>query len=191
MSKNKGNSFERLICKQLSLWWSEGKSDDIFWRTASSGGRSTQRAKKGKATKNHDGDIGCVDASGQPFLDLFILECKIGYSKESIHDIIDAGPSSAKSKILGWIEKLEMQRKRLGKPWWLLIHRRDRREPLAFMPMRAASLLLDESSDLNLYPHGSLWLPSKPSMGMVVVYPLIPLLTNVTPQRIIELASRE
>jgi len=39
--KAKGASFERDICRRLSLWVSAGKQEDVFWRSAMSGGRST------------------------------------------------------------------------------------------------------------------------------------------------------
>jgi len=43
--KNKGSSFERKICKELSLWWSGGKSDSIFYRTGGSGGTGDARRR--------------------------------------------------------------------------------------------------------------------------------------------------
>ena len=45
--KAKGSSFERLICKELSLWITGGEHQDVFWRSAMSGGRSTVAMKKG------------------------------------------------------------------------------------------------------------------------------------------------
>lgn len=39
-SGQKGGSFERLIARQLSLWYSKNESDCIFYRTAASGGRA-------------------------------------------------------------------------------------------------------------------------------------------------------
>lgn len=32
MSAKKGSSYERHICKQLSLWWTKGKRDDVVFR---------------------------------------------------------------------------------------------------------------------------------------------------------------
>jgi hypothetical protein len=46
----KGSSFEREIAKLLSLWWSEGMRDDVFYRSHASGGRFTMRRKSGKDT---------------------------------------------------------------------------------------------------------------------------------------------
>lgn len=39
----KGSSFEREFCKKLSLWVSDGKDPDIFWRTAGSGSMATRK----------------------------------------------------------------------------------------------------------------------------------------------------
>ena len=45
--KQKGGEYERTVCKKLSLWVSNGTRDDIFWRSAMSGGRATLQRKKG------------------------------------------------------------------------------------------------------------------------------------------------
>lgn len=74
--KNKGSSYEREISKKLSLWLSEGKRDDILWRTQNSGGRFTIRRKKGIDTQNQDGDITSTDPSAQFFSDIFTVELK-------------------------------------------------------------------------------------------------------------------
>jgi hypothetical protein len=74
--KAKGSSFEREICKKLSLWVSEGRRDDLFWRSAMSGGRATVRSKVGKATINQLGDITAIDPLGFPLTDKFVIECK-------------------------------------------------------------------------------------------------------------------
>lgn len=76
--KSKGNSFEREICKKLSLWLSNDKMDDVFWRTSNSGGRYTSRKKVGKTTENQIGDIGLNSdfEPGKKLLEKFVLECK-------------------------------------------------------------------------------------------------------------------
>lgn len=74
--KIKGGNFEREICKKLSLWVSEGKRDDIFWRSAMSGGRSTIGLKKGIKRSNQAGDITAIDPMGQFLINKFIIECK-------------------------------------------------------------------------------------------------------------------
>lgn len=73
----KGGTFERLVCKLLSLWITAGKDPDAFWRSASSGGRSTLAVKKGgKAKQYQSSDIAPVSPTAYPLVNLFTVECK-------------------------------------------------------------------------------------------------------------------
>jgi hypothetical protein len=74
--KTKGAAFERLVCRQLSLWISGGKNANLFWRSSMSGGRATIAAKKGEKIRVQSGDIAAIDPAGHPFLDVFYVECK-------------------------------------------------------------------------------------------------------------------
>jgi hypothetical protein len=74
--KHKGGSFERKVCKQLSLWVSRGKDEDLFWRSAISGGRATQSLKRGKKLRRQAGDICATSAEGCGLTDVFYVECK-------------------------------------------------------------------------------------------------------------------
>jgi hypothetical protein len=74
--KQKGAGFERLVCKALSLWVSRGKRDDVFWRSAMSGGRATIGRRQGKDRGAQAGDISAIHRVGLPFLDRFHVECK-------------------------------------------------------------------------------------------------------------------
>lgn len=76
MGKRKGGAWERKVCVALSLWISGGKRDDIFWRSATSGGRATARLKRGKRTEVACGDVSAVHSMGEPFLAQFFVECK-------------------------------------------------------------------------------------------------------------------
>ena len=76
MGKGKGGAFERLICKQLSLWLSHGKREDLFWRSALSGGRSTVARKKGEYLQASAGDISAIDSLGEVLTKPFLIECK-------------------------------------------------------------------------------------------------------------------
>jgi hypothetical protein len=74
--KAKGAQFEREVCKALSLWISDGKREDIFWRSAMSGGRATVAAKRGAKLSAQVGDISAVDPMGAAFIAHNIVECK-------------------------------------------------------------------------------------------------------------------
>lgn len=86
-SKAKGGSFERSIAVRLSLWVSGHKRDDLFWRTASSGGRATFHNKSSTNAKlaHQAGDIAAIHPDGRLLLELFLVECKfwksIGFDK--------------------------------------------------------------------------------------------------------------
>jgi hypothetical protein len=72
----KGPGFERHICKLLSLWVSGNKDADLFWRSAISGGRATQSAKRGQLLTRQAGDICSIGPAGHALTDRFFIECK-------------------------------------------------------------------------------------------------------------------
>jgi hypothetical protein len=74
--KQKGSAFERKVCKQLSLWVSYGKREDLFWRSAMSGGRATVGRKAGKDHAKHAGDITATSPEGHYLTDAWYVECK-------------------------------------------------------------------------------------------------------------------
>lgn len=74
--KSKGGAFEREIAKKLSLWLSSGVNEDVLWRSAGSGSRSTVGQRTGKVLGNHAGDLVCNDPCGQSFIKQFYLELK-------------------------------------------------------------------------------------------------------------------
>jgi hypothetical protein len=130
----KGSEFERQICKQLSLWWSNNKRDDIYWRTSNSGGRATVRAKKGGTTKGQYGDVCATDPIGQPLLDLITLELKRGYPKANLHDLLDRTERSAQGLFEKWINKAMVDSEKSGSAYWAIISRRNNRDALITMP---------------------------------------------------------
>lgn len=74
--KAKGSAYERRVCKDLSLWLSNGKRDDLLWRSAMSGGRATIGGGKGLKRAAQAGDISGVDDAGIRFTTEFYVECK-------------------------------------------------------------------------------------------------------------------
>ena len=131
---NKGSSFERDICKKLSLWWSNNTDDDIFWRTSGSGARAKTRSKKSLSTFGQAGDVQATNPIGQPLIDLCSIELKRGYSKHTIADILDA-PNDAKEQMYeSFINQAITDSQNAKAKTWLLIVKRDRREALIFIP---------------------------------------------------------
>jgi len=76
-SKQKGGEFERLVCKLLSLWVTDGGKTDVFWRSAMSGGRASVAYKNsGQRLAAQSGDISAVQAEGNALISKFFIECK-------------------------------------------------------------------------------------------------------------------
>jgi hypothetical protein len=143
MPSKKGPKYERRFCKDLSLWWTNGKRDDIFWRTASSGARATVRLKKGKRTADSYGDVKAEHELGKPLTKTTVFSLKRGYTgkkgKQSLRwasllDIIDGlGTAKAIPAITKWWEELmtvqiDSRRKR-----GFLVFKRDRKRGLLGM----------------------------------------------------------
>lgn len=153
-SKAKGSSFERLIAKRLSLWWTQDVSpprEDVFWRTSNSGGRSTIRSKVGKKTSNSAGDIGATDECGLPLLRFMTLELKKGYNKFSVADLLDKPTKGAKPLYESWFDQAEASSVQAGSLYWSLIVNRDRRETVIFFPEELAAELLVRGA---AFPYG-------------------------------------
>ncbi len=151
--KRKGSKFEREICKQLSLWWTDGEREDVFWRTASSGGRAVQRSKKGKGTAGGSGDICAIDPIGKPLTDVFTMELKTGYGPTSILDLVDS-PASHHRKHPPlweqWISQAVAAQKSSKKIAWMLITRRHGRMLMVTVPLFVYTSLTNEGARLDL-----------------------------------------
>jgi hypothetical protein len=149
---SKGSAFEREICRELSLWWTKGARDDIFWRASQSGGRATERAKHGKFTANSFGDVAYLDSVGKSFLDKVCIEIKRGYSANSdTTGLIDL--PSGQPLLLKFLEQAEHSRAIAGTPYWMLIQKRDRRVSIVHIPFNmfdAISNFLKESHEQTI-----------------------------------------
>lgn len=155
----KGGQYERTICGILSRWLTAGERDDCFWRTANSGGRATSRKKRGKKTAGHDGDICATDDAAVPFLKLFAVEIKRGYSKTTVMDTVDRHDRMALQEWMSWVHQVVAVQERSDSLSWLLIHRRDQREALVFYPTGPVKILLERpcpSATFLLDIHGEM-----------------------------------
>jgi len=151
--RDKGMKFERDICVKLSLWWSGGKDDDIFWRSNASGGRATNRAKKGKATPGQYGDITAIDPVGEALIRLTPLELKKGYPKVTVHDLLDHLPKQKPPVFWEWVRQAQAASDAsptaIG---WLLITGRTRRLPLIWMPGSLRTAFAQNGSFVDKLP---------------------------------------
>jgi len=150
-AKRKGNAFERRICKELSLWWTKGENDNVFWRTSNSGGRATVRRKSKKKAAIGSGDIEAIDPVGKDLIDIFTFELKCGYNNDSFADLLDAPDTAKTQQYAQWFQKVEREHKESKSYAWALIVQRTRRIPLIFMPSRLSYLFDDIFPIVYLY----------------------------------------
>lgn len=124
----KGSNFEREICKSLGLWWTHDERDDVFWRTAGSGGRATNRAKRGAQTAGAYGDLTYTDAIGKPLLDLCCFEIKRGYGAWCVLDLVDKRPGAKPCKAEEFWLQAQTSAEQAGVRFPVVIFRRDNKQ---------------------------------------------------------------
>ena len=108
--KRKGNAFERIICKHLSLWITNGDREDCLWRSAMSGGRATIAYTRNGEPVRQGGDIASVSPEGHALVDRFTIECKCVRSLELVNFMLHNIGRTARF----W-SKLVMEAQRDGK----------------------------------------------------------------------------
>ncbi len=123
------------MSRKLSLWWSGGKWDDLFWRASQSGGRATVRGRKGARTFGQAGDIAATHPDGQALLSKVTIELKRGYSGKTFADLLDRPANSAQQQFEGFVEQASAAAKLAQTAGWLLITKRDKKDPAIFMPL--------------------------------------------------------
>ena len=157
-AQRKGSTNERKLCNLFSLWWSDGKRDDIFWRTPGSGARARVRTDNKKDTGFGYGDMQAQDPSGQPLIDAFTFEFKVGYTSQlSFLDFLDS--KKIRPTLFTFLKEVEKDAKD-AKTIPLLIIRRDRKEHVILMPatlyvyITADHLEFKNIPDIQLYTPG-------------------------------------
>lgn len=132
----KGQQWERDVCRLLSSWVSVGERMDLFWRSASSGGRATEALKKGEFLSAQAGDIVAVAAGGMPLTERFLVECKFWKSLEwakTVHQLKSA-------KLLQfWLKCVAESETHGRRP--MLIAKENRRDPVVVLHAGTAKRL--------------------------------------------------
>ena len=143
--QTKGGWYEREICRVLTRWWTgDADRDSLWWRSSQSGGRATHRGRKGKSVgKTHCGDICAKEDEGQPLVDLFTIECKIGYRDSSWADMLDRLDKHAEPQFESFLRQAIEASERAGTWAWLLFIRRKGRQDVVFFPARVKNLIGD------------------------------------------------
>jgi hypothetical protein len=145
---NGGGQRERIIAKELSRWWTDGKRDDVFWRSHSSGARATARGKRGVRTQGHHGDTCASDPIGEPLINAFTIEIKKGRTAHTIAHLLDAQDNRAKPLMYEeWFLQTITAHKAAGSfAWMLIVHRRAYWQTIVFLPEYAWHALMTTSA---------------------------------------------
>jgi hypothetical protein len=175
----KGSVFEREVCKQLSLWWTSGERDDVFWRSSQSGGRATQRAKKGQRTYGSYGDIAAVDPIGEPLLRYFTIELKRGRSHGFLGDLLDVKGDNKTHPFVKALRQARRSAKQAESKTWMLICRRDRRQSMVYLPWKYAN-------QLTTINYSEICVTILRKSSWIAAVSLDAFLEDVQPQKIIE-----
>lgn len=145
----KGSDFEREICKRLSMWWTDQKRDDVFWRSSQSGGRATQRRKFGKDTYGSEGDVAAVDPIGTPLLEFATIELKRGSSIGCAGDLIDVRDSEAIRPFEAAINQAVEAHHAAKSLGWILLCKRDHRKEMVYIQTKIFSMLAKKIAGLT------------------------------------------
>lgn len=131
--KAKGAKFEREVCKQLSRWVSAGAHEDLFWRSAMSGGRATVAHAKGNKLNRQAGDICSVSPEGHVLTDKFYIELKF-YKSLDLGSLL-----FGKGKLADFWKETVTQARKYGKSPFL-VAQENRRAALVLVPNEGATL---------------------------------------------------
>lgn len=75
--REKGNNYERQMCKRVSLWVSDGVTDELVWRTDASGSRATNRQRLGHDTRKYEfGDMKPTGEEARPLFEYLCWELR-------------------------------------------------------------------------------------------------------------------
>lgn len=141
--KSKGSAFERQVAKDLSLWWTKGERDDIFWRSQTSGARATQRKKQGKSTANQDGDLTAMDVIGQPLISKLSIELKCGYPAFNLEGVVNR-PRAKKTVLREFLEQCKREVEGTDRLWWLIV-KQNLKEVILIFPISFNTFLREKN----------------------------------------------
>jgi len=137
--KQKGARREREVCRDLSLWISHGKHEDLLWRSAMSGGRSTIAHAKGKRLAAQAGDISSIHPISSPFIERFLVEIK------DYRDLNFVGLLSGRGHLVQFWAETVVEARNYGKFPFLVAHQN--RQPtivgLSILGLRSFTNLYD------------------------------------------------
>jgi len=159
--KNKGSSFERQVCRILTEWITGKPRPEIFWRTATSGGKFTVDAKSGIRGKM-PGDVMAIAGGGGSWFappdGAFVIECK------SVGRLDLMGIVFRKGDLYSWWTKLVQLAKGYSIRPLLIAHQKGR-PTLVMFDGEFWRLFTDYGGG---YPHGTIRARVSPSDEAVI-----------------------
>jgi hypothetical protein len=150
--KQKGASFEREVCVLLSKWVTNGKREDVFWRSAMSGGRATVGHRKGKNHSTQVGDISCIHPAGHHFSEAFAPECKF-YA-----DLNYTGLITGKGKLLDFWAEIKKQAGRYKKHPFLVARQNRMRTTVCLDNLGLLELGMSKNDALLFSPRYNMYI---------------------------------
>lgn len=189
MKASKGGRYEREFAKALSIWWTKGERDDVFWRVGGSGGRAKVRGNKGKQTAGQHADICATDPIGDPLTRFATIELKCGYNDVSPFTILS---SAEKTKLSDWQRQVELAAKQSGAVTWMIVHKRDFKPAVVYIPQAGLDSLLDVGCDLMGHTPQLMYVPGPTTVQhrmvdrVVTAFKFSTFLSVVTPEHIMD-----
>lgn len=141
--KAKGSDFEREMCKRLSLWWTGGDSDQVFWRNSG----FLARGPKG-CVEHQFGDMHAIDERGQLLVKQVNVEFKF-YKDLRILDIIDKPDKMHVTLLDHWRQCVDDAEKSGREP--MLVAKRNFAEPFVVCLHDLAHRLVEYGDLIEFY----------------------------------------
>lgn len=144
--KAKGGEYERAVCKRLSLWMSRGLRDDLFWRSAMSGGRATLRFAKGAYNKSQAGDVTAIDSHGERLTSKFLIECKFYKDLRILSLLLPQDDKSPKDTLADFWHQCSIDAGRAGRLPMLIAKQNQRGEFVLLSGRGKEAFMLPETT---------------------------------------------
>ena len=143
---SKGAAFERIVCRDLSLWLTNGERADVFLRNVASGGRFTVRAKKDDPEHGMPGDVMAGHPTAFRFLEIFLVEAKCHADMGLVKFLYDTDGTSSLYKI---VSKARNEAKHAGKLRPLIVMKENRHDPLLLTDSMTGEVALTACSRIG------------------------------------------
>ena len=143
--KEKGSKFERLMCKRLSKWWTDGSDDQVFWRN------SGFLSRAGACVEHQYGDIHAISDRGKWFVKNVNVELKF-YKDLRLLEVIDKPSKKHVLLIEHWCQCIDDADKSGREP--MLIAKRNRGEPFVVCMSDLAGHLVEDGDRVDFFACG-------------------------------------